>query len=370
LWIRAYGETVLPVRAVRGQMPWASVAAAAAVVLSACSSAAHGPSVGRATSNRVPSTAVTSTVSRQPSVSADAVASPRCDDGGTTPVVTPPASPAVASVRVSYRQVGTGSHVVVLLHGGPGASEPQLLTDFAPISKDGLRVVYYDQRGVGRSPTPIDLDYSPDTYVADLEALRVRLGARCLDLIGGSWGGAVEALYTAVHPDRVRSLVEINGTPLADRPFYQGIANFQRRVKALQARHLVPNPLPAPDGDDCRAELTALAPVYAPDPTHAHAYIPTGSIPCSSTAANLTDTAMTTDDGRVQQLRRALAQWHGRALIIQGAQDPFGRPWTVANAAQYASAHVTTRVISHAGHMSWLDDPALIAHIAQYLQGR
>lgn len=272
-------------------------------------------------------------------------------------------------MQVHYQQVGTGSHVVVLIHGGPGLGMAQMLSDFAPLTKYGFRVVYYDQRGVGRSPDPADVDYSPDAYVADLEALRVRLGVQCLDLVGHSWGGAVEALYTAAHPDHVRSLVEINGTPLADGPFYQGIANFQAREKALQARHLVPNPVPeSANNGNCRAELTALAPVYAPDPTHPQAYIPQGPVACSSDASNITNADMSTDDVRVQQLRAALAGWSGHALVIQGAADPFGHPWTLANAAEYSGAQVTTRVVPHAGHIAWLDHPTLVDQIGRFLQ--
>ena len=118
----------------------------------------------------------TRTATRASRTPAAQVASPRCDDGSTDPASSPGSDGSVRPVRVGYRQLGSGSPVVVLIHGGLGVADRQMLPAFASLTRTGLRLVYYDQRGVGDSPAPADDDYSPDAYVADLEALRVRLG--------------------------------------------------------------------------------------------------------------------------------------------------------------------------------------------------
>ncbi|MGI9311583.1 MAG: alpha/beta fold hydrolase [bacterium] len=74
---------------------------------------------------------------------------------------------------------------------------------------DGLRAhfacVRYDLRGHGMSPAPAP-PYSLAQLVADLEALRRRLGHERIHIIGHSLGGMIAPAYARAHPDRVLSL--------------------------------------------------------------------------------------------------------------------------------------------------------------------
>lgn len=54
------------------------------------------------------------------------------------------------NVRIFYKVVGQGSETLVVVHGGPGNSLESIRADLEPLSK-GRRVIYYDQRGNGRS---------------------------------------------------------------------------------------------------------------------------------------------------------------------------------------------------------------------------
>src|SRR5688500_3523500 len=53
-------------------------------------------------------------------------------------------------VRIFYKIDGKGSESLVAVHGGPGNSLESIRPDFEPLARN-RRVIYYDQRGQGRS---------------------------------------------------------------------------------------------------------------------------------------------------------------------------------------------------------------------------
>ena len=111
------------------------------------------------------------------------------------------------NVKIFYKIEGRGSETLVAVHGGPGNSLESIRPDFEPLAK-GRRVIYYDQRGQGRSELLSDgtkLGY--EQHVADLEALRVHFKLDRMTLIGNSWGGLLISLYAVAHPDRVERMV-------------------------------------------------------------------------------------------------------------------------------------------------------------------
>jgi proline iminopeptidase len=95
---------------------------------------------------------------------------------------------------------------VVFLHGGPGAgSGPQHRRFFDPAS---YHVVIFDQRGAGRSRPFGELhDNTTPHLVADIEALRVRLGIDRWVVFGGSWGSTLALAYAEDHPERCLGLI-------------------------------------------------------------------------------------------------------------------------------------------------------------------
>jgi proline iminopeptidase len=116
-------------------------------------------------------------------------------------------------VKLFYKIEGKGSETLVVVHGGPGNSLESVRADLEPLAKD-RRVIYYDQRGNGRSELIKDgkkLGYK--YHVADLEAVRQYFKLEKMTLLGNSWGGLLISLYAVEHPDRVERMVLHNPAP-------------------------------------------------------------------------------------------------------------------------------------------------------------
>lgn len=117
----------------------------------------------------------------------------------------------IRGVRLFERQVGSGSPVVVL-HGGPGAHHDYLLPAFDALARRHT-LIYYDQRGGGRSPVAREVPVGWQEHVADLEALRELWGLERMAIAGYSWGGLLALLYARAYPARVERLALVSPAP-------------------------------------------------------------------------------------------------------------------------------------------------------------
>jgi proline iminopeptidase len=133
----------------------------------------------------------------------------------------------VRGIELFVRRVGAGPPAVVL-HGGPGAHHDYLLPGFDALA-DGRELVYYDQRGGGRSPVARDVPVGWTEHVADLEALRTWWELERLTLVGYSWGGLLALLYALTHPGRVARLALVSPAPTWRAARERFEATFARR---------------------------------------------------------------------------------------------------------------------------------------------
>ena len=117
----------------------------------------------------------------------------------------------VRGISLFERRVGAGPAVVVL-HGGPGADHGYLQPGFDLLA-DHRELIYYDQRGGGRSPVGRDVPVGWREQVADLDALRALWEIERLVIVGYSWGGLLAQLYATEHPNRVERLALISPGP-------------------------------------------------------------------------------------------------------------------------------------------------------------
>jgi proline iminopeptidase len=114
------------------------------------------------------------------------------------------------SVTLWYEVRGsTSGRPLVVVNGGPGFDHTYVLcSDVWDTMAKRRRVIFYDQRGNGRSsPLTKDQSCTLADQIADLEALREELGAEQMDLLGHSWGGYLVMAYATRHPERVSHLL-------------------------------------------------------------------------------------------------------------------------------------------------------------------
>jgi proline iminopeptidase len=118
----------------------------------------------------------------------------------------------VGNARLYYREIGQGEPVVVL-HGGPDFDHTYLLPDLDRLS-DSYRLIYYDQRGRGKSADNVQPeDVTIQSDIEDIESLRGYFHLESVALLGHSFGGVLAMEYAICHPDRVSHLILMNTAP-------------------------------------------------------------------------------------------------------------------------------------------------------------
>ena len=263
---------------------------------------------------------------------------------------------ARGGVQLHYRTAGTGAPVI-FLSGGPGFDVDYMIpvADFVPTS---YQRVFFEQRGTGRSVTPV----TPDTLtlkqvVEDLEALRIHLKQPRLFLIGHSWGGMLAMAYAVAHPDRIDRMILIGpgGPTLEFTTWFQDNIHMRLRPEDLEAEQKWDEaPKRGIDPDKAALEgIRAIAPGYFFDRAKGLAFasqLPEGTLHVQVNTALFGDLRKIGYD-----LRLGLRQLNRPVLIVQGHQDPVGD-----KTAEDIRAVVKTSVLKYinkAGHFPWIEQP-------------
>jgi proline iminopeptidase len=110
------------------------------------------------------------------------------------------------------RDVGAG-HPIVALHGGPDFDHAYLLPELDRLA-DAFHLVYYDQRGRGRSAEGVrPEDVTLASELDDLDVVGRRFGLESVAVLGHSWGGVLAMEYAIRHPERVSHLILMDTGP-------------------------------------------------------------------------------------------------------------------------------------------------------------
>ncbi len=151
--------------------------------------------------------------------------------------------------RMAWRDLGNPlGEPWLVLHGGPGSgAQPGLV---APLDRRWQRAIVPDQRGSGASqPRGATRGNHTAALVADLEALRERLGLPSWAVLAGSWGTVLALAYARQHPQRVQRLVLRGAFALSEREVAGLLLPGRARLKNLgedplwPARHRTPLPV-------------------------------------------------------------------------------------------------------------------------------
>ena len=110
------------------------------------------------------------------------------------------------------REVGRGAPVIVL-HGGPDFDFSYLLPELDRLA-DKFHLIYYDQRGRGRSADNVKPeDVTLESEMADLDEVREHFHLDKVVLLGHSWGTVLALEYALRHPERVSRLLLMDPAP-------------------------------------------------------------------------------------------------------------------------------------------------------------
>jgi pimeloyl-ACP methyl ester carboxylesterase len=239
---------------------------------------------------------------------------------------------------------------VVWVHGVPNSGDMwrpfvERLGGFAP-----------DLPGFGRSGKPAAFDYSIDGYAAWIERFLDHVYADRVSLVVHDWGAAALA-FAQRHPDRVARVLVIDAVPLLRGYRWHLVARLWRtpvigelamgftspRTMRLGLRRANARPLPDAFFESVFAHFDhgtqrAILRLYRSAP------------PTLLAAAG-----------------ERLDAIGAPALVVWGERDPF---IAADNADRYAVALGDAEVWRHpdAGHWPWLDDPAVVDRVCEFLE--
>lgn len=115
-------------------------------------------------------------------------------------------------VRLYVRIAGQGKPCL-FVHGGPGSTSYYYeAMAGAPIIEEKLQMIYFDQRGAGRSDSAASRDYSLKRMLLDMDELRQHLKIQKWSLMGHSFGGILITNYALQYKKNVSALLYINCT--------------------------------------------------------------------------------------------------------------------------------------------------------------
>ncbi len=98
------------------------------------------------------------------------------------------------------------------LHGGPGSGSYWMEKFFGDFMEENFTMIYLDQRGVGRSGSPENGDFSMKRMTKDFEEIREALGYEKWLTIGHSFGGILQMGYAENYPNAQEGMLMINNT--------------------------------------------------------------------------------------------------------------------------------------------------------------
>ena len=172
---------------------------------------------------------------------------------------------------------------LLVLHGGPGAHHDYMLPQMLHLA-ERYELIFYDQRGGGRSRVDGSERITWETNVADLASVLREFSIANPSIVGYSWGGMLAILYTVQSmgesglPLPAR-LALIDPAPLTKQYRREFEREFARRENGLEIRKmretLAESGLRQSDPDAYRQRTFELAvAAYFADPARASGLTP------------------------------------------------------------------------------------------------
>jgi proline iminopeptidase len=267
--------------------------------------------------------------------------------------------------RIYYEKEGAGP-AAFLIAGGPGASHTGFHPWFSRLATDHT-MVYLDNVGRGRSDDLKDpKEYTVDGDVADIEALRSRLGFERISLIGHSYGGLPAMAYALRYPTRVDRLVLSNALLSGD--------DFQADIDSinLQCRNQYPEvwgKLLEMRRQGVKSSAPEYRTIYAQAEADVYWYdlANQGKVFWPEAGERVRSmpvyTAMLGDDpewsvsGTLKKYDRSdeMRRYRGRVLICTGRYDRVAMP-RIAEQIGKLLPNATLVTFERSGHQPWIEE--------------
>jgi proline iminopeptidase len=244
---------------------------------------------------------------------------------------------------------------LIILHGGPGADHCYLLPQMLHLG-ERFDLLFYDQRGGGRSKTDTQTPITWRTHVEDLAAVTKEFSLDPLSVVGYSWGAMLALLYVIEqrrnpHLLAPYRLALINPAPLTREYRRQFEEEFNRRQQGPEIQKL-------------RAELAASGLKERDPPAYRQRAFELGVAGYFSDPRKASDLTPFRVVARVQQsvweslgdfdLIRDLDGIKIPSLIVHGRDDPI----PLASSVEAARALGTDLVVlDECGHVPYVEQP-------------
>jgi pimeloyl-ACP methyl ester carboxylesterase len=152
---------------------------------------------------------------------------------------------------------------LVAVHGGPGADHVNLKEALAPLT-DFSQIVFYDQRGHGRSDHSTPEFWNQRTWASDLKELCDALGLVQPVVLGSSFGGRIALTYAGLFPGHASGIILANTS--GGRSDDQRSIEVFRRIGGAEAAAAAERDF-TENSEESRAEFRRVCgPLYSSNP--------------------------------------------------------------------------------------------------------
>jgi pimeloyl-ACP methyl ester carboxylesterase len=260
----------------------------------------------------------------------------------------------VDGIGVFYRRVSGEGTPTVYCHGNPTHGE-----DWLPFLERGGPAIAIDMPGWGQSdrPDPARFDYTMHGLSAFLDRCLEELGIERHKLVVHDWG-SLALIGAQRHPEKVECLVVINVIPLLPGYRWHWVAQIWRRrplgeiANATTTRSSMSLLM-----RQARGDRTPMPPEFI-DMVWRHWD--------KGTQRATLQLYRDANPDRLAAAGQNLSDLKCPALVLWGDRDPY-LPTKFAQAHAQTLPNAELKILRGAGHWPWLDDPAVVDQVLNFL---
>ncbi|WP_135554766.1 alpha/beta fold hydrolase [Paenibacillus cymbidii] len=276
----------------------------------------------------------------------------------------------INGVSLWYTMQGQGIPFV-LIHGGPGSYD--YLEPLAELMDNhSYKVIRYEQRGSSRSEKKGP--YNIETFIEDLEQLRIHLDFESWVVCGHSWGASLALAYVAKYHNHVNALIYISGTGINSSWHAEYRINRLNKMSANDREEYsyLRSIVETLNGEDKKLakerlrELGLRTDLFNQDN---YDMLPRVDGQFVNNEVNQKVGSECKEYFETEKFEKLLTIITAPSLFIHGEVDP--RPYHYANELSNNLQNSEFILIPKTGHYPWLDSPSvLVKHIDEFIGER